>query len=93
MVEDPFLDVIFIDEESKPSNVKLGFFLMRERHHLDGLFYRLITFSFYVGMQMMDFEEEIISLLRKMDERRGHSIKPFGRKRKPIMSSCFVKGI
>ena len=59
----------------------------------DGLFNKMTNFSNFVGMPMVGFEKEIISLLRKMDTRRGHSVKASGEKRKPNTSSRFDKEI
>lgn len=57
---------------------------------MDGLFNKLINFNSFVRMPTVGFENEIISLLRKIDARRGHDGKA-SRAKKPNTSSCFNK--
>lgn len=61
----------------------------REVHPLDGLFNKLINFNSFVRMPTVGFENEIISMLMKIDERRGQDGKASGAKKKPNTSSHF----
>lgn len=61
----------------------------REVHPLDGLFNKLINFNSFVRMPTVGFENEIISMLMKIDARRGHDGKASGAKKKPNTSSHF----
>lgn len=56
---------------------------------MDGLFNKLINFNSFVRMPTVGFENEIISMLRKIHARRGHDGKASGVKKKPNTSSPF----
>ena len=61
---------------------------------LKSLFDKLTRFSSFLRMPVMGFENEIISLMKKMDARRGHGDKALGEgERKLKASSYFNRGI
>ena len=71
-----------------------------EVHPSESLFDKLARFNGFLGMPVVGFENEILSLLRKMDARRGHGGKVRGGgamgggwKRKPKALSCFNREI
>lgn len=47
--------------------MKSGSCSMEEVHLSDGLFNKLTSFNGFVGMLLVGFKNEMISLLRKMD--------------------------
>ena len=49
-----------------------------EVHPSESLFDKLARFNGFLGMPVVGFENEILSLLRKMDARRGHGGKVGG---------------
>ena len=49
-----------------------------EVHPSESLFDKLARFNGFLGMPVVGFKNEILSLLRKMDARRGHGGKVGG---------------
>ena len=59
----------------------------------ENLFDKLSRFSSFLETPVVGFENEIISLLRKMDARRGNEGMALGRKMNPKASSRFDREI
>ena len=50
---------------------------------------KLVNFSNYVGMPVVEFEKEINCLMKKLEARKGCGVKVSSGRRKHLSASCF----
>ena len=60
-----------------------------EGENLVNLPSKLVNFSNYVGMLVVEFEKEINCLMKKLEARKGCGVKVSSGRRKHLSASCF----
>lgn len=86
-------DIVSSCRELDSSKIKSSSCSIGEVFSLENLLDKLTRFSSFLGMPMMGLKNEIISLLRKMDARRGNEGKVSRGEMKLKVSSHFNKEI